>query len=109
MLDRTAGLSEAAQHALEFLAGLDERPVAARVDAAGVRDVLGGPLPEHGEDPDVVIDALVAGAEPGLVATAGPRHFGFVIGGALPAAPAAGWLGVGGGPGAGFPFSLPPP
>src|SRR3954454_1056884 len=92
MLDRTAGLSEAAQHALEFLAGLDERPVAARVDAAGVRDVLGGPLPEHGEAPDVVIDALVAGAEPGLVATAGPRHFGFVIGGALPAALAADWL-----------------
>ena len=49
-------------------------------------------LPEHGEAPDVVIDALAAGAEPGLVATAGPRHFGFVIGGALPAALAADWL-----------------
>ena len=92
MQDRTAGLSTAAQHAREFLGGLDERPVAARVDAAGVRDALGGPLPEHGEAPDVVIDALVAGAEPGLVATAGPRHFGFVIGGALPAALAADWL-----------------
>lgn len=92
MRDRTAGLAAAAQHAEQFLAGLDERPVAARVDAAGVRDVLGGPLPEHGEDPKAVIDALVAGAEPGLVATAGPRHFGFVIGGALPAALAADWL-----------------
>ena len=92
MRDRTAGLSSAAQHAREFLANLDERPVAARVDAAGVRDALGGPLPEHGEDPNDVIDALVAGAEPGLVASAGPRHFGFVIGGALPAALAADWL-----------------
>ena len=92
MRDRTAGLSAAAQHARDFLAGLDERPVAARVDAAGVRDALGGPLPEDGEDPEAVIDALVAGAEPGLVATAGPRHFGFVIGGALPAALAADWL-----------------
>ena len=92
MRDRTAGLSAAAQHAREFLGGLDERPVAARVDAAGVRDALGGPLPEHGEASDVVIDALAAGAEPGLVATAGPRHFGFVIGGALPAALAADWL-----------------
>jgi len=92
MPDRTAGLAAAAQHAREFLATLDERPVAARVDAAGVRDALGGPMPEHGEDPDAVIEALAAGAEPGLVASAGPRHFGFVIGGALPAALAADWL-----------------
>src|SRR4051812_49636874 len=109
MLDRTAGLSQAAQHALEFLAGLDERPVAARVDAAGVRDVLGGPLPERGEAPDVVIDALVAGAEPGLVATAGPRHFGFVIGGALPAALSADWLGSARGPNAAFHSLSPSP
>ena len=92
MRDRTAGLSVAARHAHEFLNGLDDRPVAARVDAAGVRDALGGPLPEHGEDVDAVIDALAAGADPGLVGTAGPRHFGFVIGGALPAALAADWL-----------------
>jgi glutamate/tyrosine decarboxylase-like PLP-dependent enzyme len=92
MHDRTAGLSAAAQHARDFLDSLDDRPVAARVDAAGVRDALGGPLPEHGEDPTAVIDALAAGVEPGLVATAGPRHFGFVIGGALPAALAADWL-----------------
>src|SRR6185312_4087345 len=92
MRDRTAGLSAAAQHARDFLDGLDDRPVAARVDAAGVRAALGGPLPEHGEDPTAVVDALAAGVEPGLVATAGPRHFGFVIGGALPAALAADWL-----------------
>ncbi len=92
MRDRTAGLTAAAHHARRFLDGLDQRPVAARVDAAGVRALLGGALPEHGEDPAAVIEALVAGAEPGLVATAGPRHFGFVIGGALPAALAADWL-----------------
>jgi glutamate/tyrosine decarboxylase-like PLP-dependent enzyme len=92
MRDRTAGLSVAAQHARRFLGGLDDRRAAARVDAAGVRDALAGPLPEHGEEPDAVIEALVTGAEPGLVATAGPRHFGFVIGGTLPAALAADWL-----------------
>src|SRR5882757_8188514 len=92
MPDRTAGLREAAEHVEAFLATLDERPVAACVDAAGVRDTLGGPLPERGEDPAAVIDALVAGAEPGVVATAGPRYFGFVTGGALPAALAADWL-----------------
>ena len=92
MPDRTAGLRAAAGHAEAFLTTLDARPVAARADAAAVRNSLGGPLPELGEDPATVIDALAAGAEPGLVATPGPRHFGFVIGGALPAALAADWL-----------------
>jgi glutamate/tyrosine decarboxylase-like PLP-dependent enzyme len=92
MPDRTAGLRTAVDHAEAFLATLDDRPVAALADAAAVRDALGGPLSEHGEDPAAVIDALAAGAESGLVATAGPRHFGFVIGGTLPAALAADWL-----------------
>ena len=92
MADRTAGLTTAAQHAHAFLDTLDERPVAARVDAAEVRKALGGPVPEQGEDPRAVVDALVAGADPGLVASAGPRYFGFITGGALPAALAADWL-----------------
>ena len=92
MPERTRGLSSAASHAERFLRALDQRPVAARVDASAIREVLGGPLPEQGEDPEAVIDALVAGADPGIVASAGPRHFGFVIGGALPAALAADWL-----------------
>ena len=36
-----------------------------------------------------VIEHLAKAIEPGLVATAGPRYFGFVIGGSLPAALAA--------------------
>src|SRR5689334_3186624 len=92
MPDRTAGLRAAVEHAEAYLAAIDDRPVAARVTAAAVRQALGGPLPDHGEDPATVVDALATGAEPGLVATAGPRHFGFVIGGALPAALAADWL-----------------
>src|SRR4030088_625943 len=92
MPDRTAALRAATEHAEAFLATLDDRPVAASGDAAAVGDTLGRSLPEFGEDPATVIDALASGAEPGLVATAGPRHFGFVIGGALPAALAADWL-----------------
>ena len=85
-------LSAAAAHAERFLDGLGDRPVRAGVDAGVVREALGGPMPEVGESPDAVIDALAEGADPGLVASAGPRHFGFVIGGALPAALAADWL-----------------
>jgi glutamate/tyrosine decarboxylase-like PLP-dependent enzyme len=92
MPDRTAGLAAAAQHARAFLNAVDERPVASMVDASRVRKALGGPVPEHGEDPAVVIEGLVAGADAGLVASAGPRHFGFVVGGAVPAALAADWL-----------------
>jgi glutamate/tyrosine decarboxylase-like PLP-dependent enzyme len=90
--DRSACLTTAVQHALEFLNTLDGRPVAARVDAAAVRRALGGPVPEHGEDPTAVIDAPATGADPGLVASAGPRYFGFVTAATLPVAVAADWL-----------------
>lgn len=53
---------------------------------------LGGPLPEDGVDALRVIDDLAHAADPGLVASAGPRYFGFVIGGSLPVALAADWL-----------------
>jgi glutamate/tyrosine decarboxylase-like PLP-dependent enzyme len=90
--DRTAALETAVAHARTYLASLDDRPVGAAATAAAVRDALGTYLPEHGEAPVDVIDALAAGVEPGLVASAGPRYFGFVVGGALPAALAADWL-----------------
>ena len=57
-----------------------------------LRAALGGALPEHGEDPRAVVDALAAAVEPGLVAMGSPRYFGFVIGGSVPAALAADWL-----------------
>jgi glutamate/tyrosine decarboxylase-like PLP-dependent enzyme len=90
--DRTRGLDVAAEYARRFLEELDERHVGARADASELRDVLGGPLPERGEDPRAVVEALASHADPGLVASSGPRHFGFVMGGSLPAALAADWL-----------------
>ena len=92
MAERTQALGIAADHAERFLRSLDQRPVGARADASRIRERLGGPLPEHGEDPEAVIEALATGADEGIVASAGPRHFGFVIGGTLPAALAADWL-----------------
>jgi glutamate/tyrosine decarboxylase-like PLP-dependent enzyme len=92
MTDRTRGLDVAAAHARRFLEGLDERHVGALADASELREVLGGPVPERGEDPVSVIEALATGAGPGIVASSGPRHFGFVMGGSVPAALAADWL-----------------
>jgi glutamate/tyrosine decarboxylase-like PLP-dependent enzyme len=92
MDERTQGLRTAAAHAERFLGGVGERPVRASVDAAAVKAALGGPLPHSGEDANAVIDALAIGADPGIVASNGPRHFGFVMGGALGVGIAADWL-----------------
>ena len=89
--DRPA-LEAAAASAMRFLEGVDDRKVGAQADAAAMRAALGGPLPEQGQPAAQVIEELARGADPGLVATAGPRFFGFVIGGSLPAAVAADWL-----------------
>ena len=53
------------------------------------------PLPEGPTDPAVVVRDLADAVEPALVATSGPRYFGFVVGGALDAATAADVLAVG--------------
>ncbi len=86
VLARTLALAD------EFLRGLRERPVRARAGLAELQASLGGPLPDEGQDPVKVVDELAKAAEPGLIASAGPRYFGFVIGGGLPAALAADWL-----------------
>ncbi|HEX8938900.1 MAG TPA: aminotransferase class V-fold PLP-dependent enzyme [Candidatus Limnocylindrales bacterium] len=91
-VDERRILDRASQLAGEFLAALPERPVGVAVEAASLRATLGGPLPEVGEDGLGVVERLAADADPGLVAMAGPRYFGFVIGGHHPVALAADWL-----------------
>jgi glutamate/tyrosine decarboxylase-like PLP-dependent enzyme len=89
---RERALRRAADLASAFLRDLDGRRVGPRADATEVAMRLGGELPDDGDDPEAVIAALAAAVDPGLVASAGPRYFGFVIGGAVPASVAADWL-----------------
>ena len=85
-------LRRAAELASAFLRELPERHVGARADRAALMAAMSGPLPEDGEDPLTVVEALASAADPGLIAMPGPRYFGFVIGGSLPSTVAAEWL-----------------
>lgn len=85
-------LDHTVERALSYLESLPERPVGARSGVAELRESLGGPLSEGGEEAVEVVRRLADAAEPGLVASAGPRYFGFVTGGSLPVALAADWL-----------------
>ena len=79
-------------HVSAWFQSLHDRPVRPIVPADELRSILGGPLPEQGTGPHVVTEILASAGKGGAVASAGPRYFGFVVGGSLPAALAADWL-----------------
>jgi glutamate/tyrosine decarboxylase-like PLP-dependent enzyme len=81
-----------ARLATEYLEKIGKRHVGGQATRASLMHALGGALPEHGTEPVAVIQQLAAAADAGLVATPGPRYFGFVTGGALPVTVAADWL-----------------
>jgi glutamate/tyrosine decarboxylase-like PLP-dependent enzyme len=85
-------LEQTLTHALTYLEQLEQTPVGATTSLAELRQRLGRRLPNAGREAAQVIDELVADVAGGIVGSAGGRFFGWVIGGALPAALAADWL-----------------
>lgn len=77
----------------KFLDSVADRPVAHQVDFDRLlSDMRGDGLPNDGDDPTRIIEELSQLAAHAAVAMAGPRYFGFVVGGSFPVAVAADWL-----------------
>jgi len=87
--DSTSDLGTALARAVDLVVGyregLDEARVTPTASREQVRRALGD-LPDGPARLEEVMDELVAAAAPGLMASAGPRYYGFVIGGSLDAA-----------------------
>lgn len=90
--DFRSALNIAFEQAISHLEHLDESSVAATSSAAALRQQLDRPLADEGVPPQQVVEELARDVQGGLLGSAGGRFFGWVIGGALPAAVAADWL-----------------
>ena len=85
-------LRDAASRSIRYLDSLAERRVSPSEEAvARLAELMVG-LPQRPTDPAEVLRQLDDIGSPATMAMAGPRFFGFVIGGALPATVAASWL-----------------
>ncbi|TLY58228.1 MAG: aspartate aminotransferase family protein [Gammaproteobacteria bacterium] len=85
-------LDDAARRARAYLDNLDRRSVAPSAAATSALSRLDEPLPRQPGDPAETLGLLDRLVSPATLAMAGPRFFGFVIGGALPVTLAANWL-----------------
>jgi len=85
-------LGDALRRSCRYLENLSERSVAPRPDAVAALRRLEEPLRERAGDASDTLALLDEIVSPATMAMAGPRFFGFVIGGSLPVALAANWL-----------------
>ncbi len=85
-------LRKTAELAIAYREGLATSRVGPTASARDLQRVLGAPLADTGEDPEAIIETLARVVPAGLMRVAGPRFFGFVVGGSLPVTVAADWL-----------------
>jgi glutamate/tyrosine decarboxylase-like PLP-dependent enzyme len=77
---------------VRYLESLGTRRVSPSDEAVDGLRAFDVPLQRESIDPERVLEELDTIGSPGTMAMAGPRFFGFVIGGSLPVALAANWL-----------------
>src|SRR4029077_1943269 len=85
-------LTDASGRAIRYLEGIGERSVAPTAAAVEQLRAFDEPLPDRETDPAEILRLLDEIGSPGTMAMAGPRFFGFVVGGSLPVTLAANWL-----------------
>jgi len=92
MIDQRKLLLDAAERAIQYCNGLPDRRVAPLPRHIARIGELERPIPDDPCAPEEALALLDEIGSPASMAMAGPRFFGFVIGGALPATLAANWL-----------------
>jgi glutamate/tyrosine decarboxylase-like PLP-dependent enzyme len=85
-------LDDAARRGQRYIDGLRDRRVAPLPEGLANLHRFREPMPDHPTDPAEALRLLDELGSPATMAMAGPRFFGFVIGGALPATVASNWL-----------------
>src|SRR5919198_390295 len=101
-------LADVAERSRNYLSSIGERRVAPTEEAVAALDAFDVPLQDTPMSAEAVVEELDRIGAPATVAIAGPRYFGFVNGGALPAALAVHWLSTAWEQHGGFRVSGPP-
>jgi len=92
MSDYTKIMQDAAARGIRYRESLEQRPVGPPPEARAATARFDEALPEDGRDDAETLALLDDIGSPASVAMAGPRFFGFVIGGSMPVTVAANWL-----------------